>query len=63
MENVGALPFTPGRIMKLALCNRHSVWNRSKQTRVHMIVHGSPNYEFWEPIYQRSYQKVMASLS
>lgn len=61
MDNVGILPWKPGRMIKLNLFNIHAVWNRSKENRYHIIVHGHAgkswsdrifrNYSIWKNIY------------
>lgn len=59
MKNVGVLPFEPGSIIKLALINQHAVYNGSDEPRLHMIVHGSPNPEFWQPRIVESYRQLV----
>lgn len=61
MENIGLVPFFPGRAIKLALCNKHAVWNRSQETRIHIIVHGSPDFDFWGPHFLRAYEALRKS--
>jgi hypothetical protein len=59
MENVGVVPFQPGQINKLALINRHCVWNRSNEERIHMIVHGHPDLKYWSKIFEDSYRSLV----
>lgn len=39
MEDNGKVPFEPGKGFMLDLSHRHSVWNRSQEDRIHLIVH------------------------
>jgi hypothetical protein len=59
MEDKGTLPFQQGTIMKLALVNRHAVFNSSNENRIHMIIHGGPNDQHWGPILQESYRQLV----
>lgn len=59
MKDVGALPFRAGSIIKLALVNQHAVFNNSKEPRIHMIIHGSPNFEYWQHRYMESYHELI----
>lgn len=61
MKGVGVLPFEPGAIIKLALINQHAVINRSTEPRIHMIIHGSPDHIFWNPLYLQSYQQLITN--
>lgn len=63
MENIGEVPFVPGQINKLALVNRHAVFNNSKETRVHIIVHGAPDHTHWNPLYRESYRRLTGESS
>lgn len=61
MDNIGILPWKPGRMIKLNLFNVHAVWNRSNENRYHIIIHGHAgkswpnrilnNYNSWKKIY------------
>lgn len=61
MDDIGILPWKPGRMIKLNLFNVHAVWNRSRENRYHIIVHGHAgkswpdrifkNYNIWKNIY------------
>ena len=61
MDNIGYLPWKPGRAIKLNLYNVHSVYNDSNEDRYHIIVHGQMgnswnerlinNYNIWKKIY------------
>ena len=59
MQNAGVVPFQQGTIKKLALVNRHAVFNNSDQARFHIIVHGCPNWEYWSPVYMNSYRRFV----
>lgn len=48
MEGVGTLPFKPGLGAWLNLSYIHSVYNRSNETRYHIIVHGNKTNAFRE---------------
>lgn len=61
MDNIGWLPWRPGRMVKLNLYNVHSVFNHSNEDRYHIIIHGEAgnswsqrifqNYQHWKRIY------------
>lgn len=57
MEGKGLVPFRPGTANMLALVNRHIVWNRSSEDRIHIIVHGrrAPG-SHWRHTLLRSYR-------
>lgn len=63
MENVGEVPFRAGDANKLALIHRHAVYNESSETRIHIIVHGSPDMAYWSEIFKKSYQSHIETLS
>lgn len=42
MEDMGVVPFKPGKGFMLDLSNRHIVWNRSDEERIHLIIHWWP---------------------
>ena len=46
MEKHGIVPMTPGRVMLLDVSNKHAYINKSKEDRIHIIVHGKPSKEF-----------------
>jgi hypothetical protein len=61
MDNIGILPWHPGRFIKLNLYNVHAVYNDSPEDRYHVIIHGVAgkswpnriykNYQNWKQIY------------
>lgn len=61
MDNIGFLPWTAGRAIKLNLYNVHAVVNHSNEDRYHIIIHGHMgntwsdriynNYQTWKEIY------------
>ncbi len=61
MEDGGVVPFESGSVMKLALVNRHAVYNGSDEDRFHIIVHGAPNWDYWSPIFQKSYSEFVGN--
>lgn len=60
MENHGTVPFAPGVANILSLSNRHIVWNRSTEDRIHMIIHGMRDEAFWSDVLLRSYSARFA---
>lgn len=62
MDNIGTLPWTAGRAIKLNLYNVHAVVNHSTEDRYHIIVHGHAgnswpdrlhkNYNNWKKTYE-----------
>ena len=46
MEKHGIVPMTPGIVMLLDVSNKHAYINKSKEDRIHIIVHGKPSKEF-----------------
>lgn len=53
-ENIGTVPFeNTGSIFLVANGYTHSVWNRSNQTRYHIIVHGyATQNHYWDLVVQ-----------
>lgn len=61
MDNIGYLPWTAGRAIKLNLYNVHAVYNHSNEDRYHLIIHGRMgkswmnriflNYQNWKKTY------------
>jgi len=48
MEKHGVVPMKPGVAMMLDVGNRHAYINKSKEDRIHIIVHGKPSQKFKE---------------
>ena len=42
MEGMGIVPFEPGKGFMVDVSNRHIVWNKSNEDRIHLIVHWWP---------------------
>ena len=62
-ENIGTIPFSnTGSIFLVANGYTHSVWNRSNQTRYHIIVHGyTTNHQYYDLV-SDSYNSLMPSI-
>jgi len=58
MENAGVIPFEPNKGAWLDLSNKHSVYNKSKQTRYHIILHGGKTTEFKQKAFE-SYRSLV----
>jgi hypothetical protein len=57
MNNHGVVPMKPGVVMFLDVFNFHSYINKSKEDRIHIIIHpGDPNSEF-KKLVEHSYKK------
>jgi hypothetical protein len=57
MEHHGVVPMKPGVVMFLDVFNLHSYINKSKEDRIHIIIHpGNPNTEF-KKLVENSYKK------
>lgn len=52
MDDIGYLPWTQGRAIKLNLYNVHAVVNHSNEDRYHIIVHGHMGPSWTDRIYQ-----------
>jgi len=59
IEKHGIVPMTPGRVMLLDISNKHAYLNKSKEDRIHIIVHGKPSKEF-KKIVEDSYASYRA---
>ena len=59
MEKHGIVSMTPGRVMLLDVSNKHAYINKSKEDRIHIIVHGKPSKEF-KKIVEDSYASYRA---
>jgi len=57
MEKYGTVPFAPGLAMILDISNYHTVINRSKQDRWHIIVHQNANDKF-QDLVVKSYKTL-----
>ena len=61
--NIGTVPFADsGSIFLVANGYQHSVWNRSKQTRYHIIVHGYATQHHYYDLVAKSYNTLMPSI-
>jgi hypothetical protein len=57
MENHGVVPMKPGVVMFLDVFNLHSYINKSKEPRMHIIIHpGTPNDKY-KKLVEDSYNK------
>ena len=55
---LGTVPYKDsGSAFFLNTSYRHAVWNNSDKPRIHMIVHGSQDQRFWNPLVIRSYEQ------
>ena len=62
-ENIGRVPFdNNGSILLIANGYTHSVWNRSNQTRYHLIVHGYSTTQSYYDLVVKSYNTLMPSI-
>ena len=52
MEDAGIVPFQPNKGAWLDLSNKHSVYNKSRQTRYHIILHGGKTNEFKQKVFE-----------
>jgi Aspartyl/Asparaginyl beta-hydroxylase len=51
VTELGTVPFRDsGSAMFLNTSYQHAVWNNSNTDRIHMIVHGTPDHQFWNKI-------------
>ncbi len=49
-KNWGTVPFEPGSGYAVDISNQHGVWNFSKETRVHLILHGRYGAKYYNKI-------------
>ncbi len=49
-KNWGTVPFEPGSGYAVDISNQHGVWNFSKETRVHLILHGRYGANYYNKI-------------
>ena len=62
MEGVGVVPFKDsGGAMAFNTSYNHCVWNRSNETRYHIIVHGGEANEYWNNVVPNSYTSYIDS--
>ena len=47
MQDFGSVPFTSGDAYAVDIGNQHTVINASELPRMHMIIHGTPNDNYW----------------
>ena len=59
MEKHGIVPMKPGIVMLLDVSNKHAYINKSKEDRIHIILHGKPSKEF-KKIVEDSYASYRA---
>ena len=58
MVGHGTVPFKEGEAYLLDVGNFHSYYNKSKEDRYHIIVHGHySNNKKWKKLIETSYQK------
>ena len=51
VTELGTVPFSStGSAIFLNTSYQHTVWNNSNEDRIHMIVHGTPDNQFWDKI-------------
>lgn len=55
-KNWGTVPFTHGSAFLIDVGQSHCVWNRSNEPRLHMIAHGSKDWDRFIPMLERSWQ-------
>lgn len=60
MEKQGIVPMKPGTVMLLDVGNTHAYVNKSKEDRIHIIVHGKVT-EKYKDLVERSYKKLCQS--
>lgn len=61
MEKHGVVPMKPGTVMLLDVGNTHAYVNKSKEDRIHIIVHGKPTEKYKELV-ERSYKKICQNI-
>ena len=61
-EKWGSVPFHPGTSFAVDVSNSHGVWNLSKQTRIHIIIHGIYGEQYYRTI-KRSVEKSLKNRS
>lgn len=59
ISQVGEVPFAPGSLNKLTVGFKHAVVNTSSQTRIHVIVHGHMNMDYWKNLLISSYRSLI----
>jgi hypothetical protein len=61
MKEHGVVPMKPGTVMFLDVFNEHAYINKSKEDRIHIIIHpGNPNTEY-EELVENSYNRFKES--
>jgi hypothetical protein len=61
MKEHGVVPMKPGTVMFLDVFNEHAYINKSKEDRIHIIIHpGNPNTEY-EELVEKSYNSFKES--
>jgi len=59
MEGDGTVPFREGDALFVSTFRPHIVWNRSKQPRFHIIVHGAADPAKWDKLATDSYDAAV----
>lgn len=62
-EEWGKVPFEKYKFNKLSVNTNHIVINRSALPRFHVIVHGRPDWTYWNPIIEQSYQNFRLAMA
>jgi hypothetical protein len=57
MQDVGVVPFEPGRSFWMDVSRMHTIVNDSDECRYHLIIHHEEN-EDWRKLVMRSYQEL-----
>ena len=57
-KNYGTVPFTNGSAFMIDIGQKHSVWNRSNEQRLHIIAHGVKDKKRFLPLLERSWLKT-----
>jgi len=61
MEEAGLVPWQPGDVRAIDIGRQHSVRNTGNENRIHMIIHGIPDYAHYQTIC-RSYDQLHRQL-
>lgn len=56
-KNWGTVPFTNGSAFLIDVGQEHAVWNRSNESRLHIICHGRRKNPEWKQLLLKSWQK------
>jgi len=55
-KNWGTVPFTHGSAFLVDVGQPHAVWNRSNEPRIHIIAHGSKDWNRFLPMLEQSWK-------